>query len=50
MVLPTDAELAGFAKRDRAVLDASKLENMGWKSLTNLRSGIDKTIAILREI
>lgn len=49
MVIPTDAELAGFAKRDRAVLDATKLENMGWQALSDLRNGIKKTICILKD-
>lgn len=49
MVLPTDAENANFMKRDKAVLDASKLESMGWQPLTDLRNGIDKTIKILQE-
>ena len=48
MVIPTDTELAGFAKRDNAVLDATKLENMGWQPKTDLRTGINKTIAILK--
>jgi len=36
-------------KKDRAVLDASKLENIGWKALTDLSNGIRKTIEILKE-
>lgn len=49
MVIPTEAELAGFAKRDKAVLDTLKLENIGWKPMTNLKNGICKTIEVLRE-
>lgn len=46
--LPTGNEAASFSKVNRAVLDASKLEALGWSAQTNLADGIHKTIEILK--
>lgn len=45
---PGELEKAGYSKAGRAVLDASRLEALGWKPETG--EAIRETVAVLREI
>lgn len=45
---PHELERAGYSKVSRAVLDASRLETLGWRSGTE--NAIEKTVNILREL
>lgn len=47
--LPDDVEKAGYSTATKAVLDASKLENLGWRARVHMRDGLKRTIAYLRE-
>ena len=42
--LPSDIEKKGFSKAQQAILDISKLENLGWKSLYTIKDGCKRTI------
>ncbi len=48
MDVATNAERSAFNRVERAVLDPSKLEALGWRSVTTLPEGIDRVISILR--
>ncbi len=43
---PEDAEKAGYSKVSRSVLNAQKLEALGWKAVYSLDEGIGQTISI----
>lgn len=45
---PEEAERKGFSVATKALLDAKKLQDLGWKSYYNLTSGINETIQILQ--
>lgn len=47
--LPEAMEQTGFSKVTIGVMDSSKLQKLGWVPFDNLKSGIKKTIEILRE-
>lgn len=49
-VQPSEAETRGYAKTRRAVLDAEKLEKLGWRARYDIVSGIQETINILKEV
>lgn len=40
----TEAEMSGYNAMDNSSLDASKLESLGWKALTNMEEGAAVTI------
>lgn len=44
---PSEVEARGYSKISRAVLDASKLEALGWKPRYDLRQGLEDTLASL---
>lgn len=46
---PNDIEKSGFSKATKAVLNAVKLEELGWSANWNLQKGLEKTISILRD-
>lgn len=46
--LPSETEKAGYSKATKALLDNTKLINLGWNSLNNIHTGINKTIDIIR--
>lgn len=48
--LPDKTEQAGYSTATRAVLDGTRLEQLGWKAYTPIREGIPKTLQILRGI
>lgn len=45
---PSELERAGYSKAIRAVLDNSKLENLGWKPVRQDSSAVQETINTLR--
>ena len=47
--LPSDMESRGYSRVSRQVLDAGKLEGLGWKPGYSIQDGIPETIKILRE-
>lgn len=47
--LPEAMEQKGFSKVTIGVMDSSKLQKLGWGPFDNLKSGMKKTIEILRE-
>ena len=47
---PSDLEQKGYTKVKRIVLDPSRMEELGWAPLCDVRSGIRETIDILREL
>lgn len=48
--LPDAVEQAGYSKATKAMLDGSKLKNLGWNASFDLRKGIYNTIDIVRSI
>ena len=46
--LPDGTEKQGFSKVTAGVMDSRKLQQLGWKPLDTVKSGINKTIEILR--
>lgn len=45
----TATEKAGYSKVDKATLDTSKLEALGWSAVHHLETGIPRTVKYLRE-
>ena len=48
--LPSDLEKQKFSKVVRQVLNAKKLESLGWSAMYDLKAGVDSTVRILKEI
>ena len=48
--LPDDIESAGYSKATKARLDSSKLQQLGWKAHYDIKTGIERTINILKTI
>ena len=47
--IPDAVEAQGYSKATKARLDGSKLRTLGWKPVYDLRSGIRRTMEILRQ-
>lgn len=47
---PQDRERAGYNPVTQSVLDASKLENLGWSPKYNLKDGLLRTIGITKQL
>ena len=47
--LPTDTQRKGFSKSVRAVLTNEKLRDLGWTPKDDIKSGVKKTIEILKD-
>ena len=47
--LPSDMESRGYSRVSRQVLDAGKLEGLGWKPGYSIENGVAEAIRILRE-
>lgn len=45
--VPAEEEATGYSTATKARLDGSKLRNLGWKPIYDIKSGIARTIAIL---
>ncbi|MGO4972189.1 NAD-dependent epimerase/dehydratase family protein [[Clostridium] aminophilum] len=48
--IPNEVEAAGYSKATKARLDGHKLEKLGWFPRYDIKSGIRRTISILKEI
>lgn len=47
--LPDAAEAAGFSKATKAVMNASKIKKLGWKPLYDIKTGLQRTLRLLKE-
>lgn len=47
--LPNEVERRGYSTATKAVLDSSKLQQLGWDSKFDLQRGLEHTISIVRE-
>jgi len=47
--LPDSVESEGFSRVTKALLDSTKLQELGWKAHDNIQTGLEKTIKILKE-
>lgn len=48
--IPNDIEKAGYSKATKALFDISKINNIGYQSLTSISDGINKTIVLIKTI
>lgn len=46
--LPDRVEKLGYSTSTKALLDATKLEKLGWRALTHMEDGLRKTVRILK--
>ena len=47
--LPDSVEAAGYSTATKARLDGSKLAALGWKPMYDIRTGIERTMSILKD-
>lgn len=47
--LPDEVEKAGYSTATKAVLDASELENLGWKARVHMREGLERTVSYIKK-
>ena len=47
--IPDAIESAGYSKATKALLDGTKLKKLGWQPLYSVKTGIPRTIKMLRE-
>ena len=47
--LPDEVEKAGYSTATKAVLDASKLEKLGWKAKVHMREGLERTVDSMKQ-
>ncbi len=47
--IPDAVEASGYSTASKARLDGSKLKGLGWRARYDIRSGMERTIAVLRE-
>ena len=47
--IPDAVEAAGYSKATKARRDGNKLKNLGWHAKYDIKSGMERTITILRE-
>lgn len=48
--LPDEIEKAGYSKATKAILDSTKLQQLGWKAHFDIKAGIKRTMEILKEL
>lgn len=48
--MPDEVEAAGYSKATKARLNGSKLQKLGWKPRYDIKSGMERTIDILKSI
>lgn len=48
--IPDEVEAAGYSKATKARLNGSKLQNLGWNPRYDIKSGMERTINILKSI
>ena len=47
--IPDAVESAGYSKATKAIMDGSKAKKLGWQPMYNMQTGLERTIALLRE-
>ncbi len=47
--LPDETERAGYSTATKALLDSSKLQKLGWKSMFDMKKGLTRTIEMLKK-
>lgn len=48
--LPDEIENAGYSKATKAILDSAKSQQLGWKAHFDIKSGIERTMDILKQL
>ncbi len=48
--LPDEVESAGYSTATKARLDGSKLKELGWSPQYDIKTGVERTLTILREL
>ncbi|WP_206215533.1 NAD-dependent epimerase/dehydratase family protein [Luxibacter massiliensis] len=48
--IPGDTEQAGYSKAQKALLDGSKLEELGYQERYSVKEGVRRTISILKQL
>lgn len=48
--LPNETEKSGFSNANIAILDSTKLQSLGWKALVDIKTGLENTIKILKNM
>lgn len=48
--IPDSVEKAGYSKATKARLDGSKIKELGWRPLYDIKTGLEKTINILKRL
>ena len=48
--IPDAVEAAGYSRATKARLNGKKLMQLGWKPKYDIKSGLERTIRILKEI
>lgn len=48
--IPDSVEAAGYSTATKARLDGKKLESLGWKPQYDIKTGLDRTISILKKL
>lgn len=48
--LPDEIEKAGYSTATKAVLDAAKLENLGWHARVHMQEGLKRTVNFLKYV
>lgn len=48
--IPDKVEAAGYSKATKARLDGKKIQRLGWKAKYDIRTGIERTIRILKTL
>ncbi len=47
--MPNETETAGYSKATKAVLDSSKLQELGWRAHYSIKEGLLRTATIIKE-
>ena len=48
--IPDEVEAAGYSKATKARLNGSKLQKLGWQPKYDIKTGLERTISILKDI
>lgn len=48
--VPDEIEAAGYSKATKARLNGSKLQKLGWKPKYDIKTGLERTISILKDL
>jgi len=48
--IPDGVEASGYSKATKARLNGAKLKGLGWVPEYNIKTGVERTISILKEL